>query len=51
MEYYEEGEDTFTLSLQIMNIKQRDYGTYVCVAHNIIGNDVDSMTLSRKSWW
>ena len=39
IELYDGKFDTWSLSLQILNINESDYGDYVCEAKNIMGED------------
>ena len=39
---------TMILSLSITNLREEDFGVYVCVGDSILGDDSESMTLYGK---
>ncbi|XP_055959439.1 lachesin isoform X3 [Patella vulgata] len=45
IEVFEEGMYTKTLSLRIVQLDERDYGIYMCVASNSLGKITDTMEL------
>ncbi|KAL8578025.1 hypothetical protein ACOMHN_048801 [Nucella lapillus] len=45
VDVYREAEDSITLSLIIMNVDDQDFGSYLCEASNVLGQDTESMVL------
>ncbi|GFS17548.1 opioid-binding protein/cell adhesion molecule [Elysia marginata] len=45
IELYKDGDTQVTLTLRINSITPEDYGTYECVASNLLGKDSESMIL------
>ena len=41
-------ENSVTLSLRIKNLVKEDYGRYLCLGSNHLGEDQEEMTLYRK---
>ncbi|XP_076466029.1 uncharacterized protein LOC143297514 [Babylonia areolata] len=49
LEIYEEEQNSITLSLRIFSIERHDYGVYICMASNTLGEDSESMSLYEYS--
>lgn len=48
MEVYPDDSYTVTVSLRILNVQDRDFGMYTCVATNALGVATDHMELYGK---
>ena len=45
VEIYSESEDSITLNFIIMYVAERDFGSYICEASSVLGQDTETMVL------